>query len=350
VCDFNKEAINDRHPAMDLSKYRDEINAIDDQLLQLLARRRESVGRVIELKERKTLHLRDVRREEEVLARLIARGRELGLDAHAVTKIFHEIIDDSVRAQQLFLQRNRNPRPDAARLTITYQGTEGNFSHSAARQFFADREERSTFVGGSTFEDVVQAVEKGDADYGVLPVENTTAGVINEVYDLLLRTKLHVVGEEIYEINLCLVAVDRVPLSNIRRVLSQWQALAQCSRFLSQLDNCQKVPTVDTAKAVRRVKEDRDLSQAAIAGEPAAQVYGLRVLEHNISDQPENFTRFIVVAAQPIEVDSRIPAKTSMIVATAHESGALIKALVALERHGINMTKLESRPRKGSRF
>lgn len=335
---------------MDLSKYRDEINAIDDDILRLLARRRESVSHVIELKERNTLHLRDVRREEEVLARLIAQGRTLGLDAHAVTKIFHEIIDDSVQSQQLFLQRSRNPQRNETHLAVAYQGTEGNFSHSAAKRFLADREESSTFVSYATFEDVVQAVERGEADYGILPVENTTAGVINEVYDLLLRTKLHIVGEEIFQINLCLVAVDTVPLANIRRVLSQWQALAQCSRFLSQLENCRNVPTVDTAMAVRRVKEDQDLSQAAIAGEPAARVHGLKVVERDISDQPENFTRFIIVAAHPIAVDSRIPAKTSMIVATAHESGALIKALVALERHGINMTKLESRPRKGSRF
>ena len=188
------------------------------------------------------------------------------------------------------------------------------------------------------------------ADYGVLPVENTTAGVINEVYDLLLRTKLSIVGEEVFQIDHCLLAVDLVPLSKIRRVLSQWQTLAQCSRFLAQLENCHKEPMIDTAMAVRKVKEDQDLSQAAIASEEAARIYGLKVLERNITDQTDNLTRFIVVAPKPVAVDLRIPAKTSLIIATAHEAGALLKSLVVFERHGINMTKLESRPRKGARF
>jgi chorismate mutase / prephenate dehydratase len=335
---------------MDLKQFRDEINAIDDEILQRLARRRKLVGDVVAFKQKQDLQLRDVHREEELLGRLITKGRQLGLDAHAVTKIFHEIIDDSLRSQQLFLQRSRNPEPDVATWNIAYQGEEGNFSHLAARKYYAQQEDRCTFTGYAGFEAVIDAVEDGLADYGVLPVENTTAGVINEVYDLLLRTKLSIVGEEILQIRLCLLAVDTVPLSRIRRVLSQWQAMAQCSRFLSQLENCQKEPVPDTALAVRRVKEDQDLSQAAIAGEEAARVHGLKVLERNITDHPENLTRFIVVAPQPVTVDPRIPARTSLIVATAHEAGALLKALVVFERHAINMTKLESRPRKGARF
>lgn len=335
---------------MDLKRLRDDINAIDDEILQRLATRRTLVGSVIEWKQQHGLQLRDVHREEELLGRLIAKGRQLGLDAHAVTKIFHEIIDDSLRSQQLFLQRSRNPESDAAAWNIAYQGEEGNFSHLAARKFFASREDTCTFSGYADFEGVIDAVEGGEADYGLLPVENTTAGIINEVYDLLLHTKLSIVGEEVLEIQHCLVAVEVVPLSRIRRVLSQWQAMAQCNRFLSQLENCQKEPVPDTALAVRKVKEDQDLSQAAIAGEEAARVHGLEILERNIMDHPENLTRFIVVAPQSVTVDARIPARTSLIVATPHEAGALLKALVVFERHGINMTKLESRPRKGARF
>ncbi len=332
---------------MDLKKFRDDINEVDDRILELLARRRQLVGGVIQYKDLKDLQLRDAHREEQLLARLIAKGRRIGLDAHAVTKIFHEIIDDSLKAQQLYLQRSRNPAATADSVRIAYQGMEGNFSHMAARKYFADREEVSTFMGYPTFAEVVQAVEEGVADYGLLPVENTTAGVINEVYDLLLHTKLNIVGEDIFQIRHCLLAIEVIPLSKIRRVLSQWQALAQCSRFLAQLENCQKEPMVDTALAVRKVKEDQDLSQAAIASEESARLYGLKVLERDITDQPDNLTRFIVVAPKAINVDLRIPAKTSLIIATAHEAGALMQALVVLQRHGINMTKLESRPRRG---
>jgi len=335
---------------MDLKWCRESINAIDDQILDLLARRRQLVASVVALKEREDLQLRDAHREEQVLGRLIANGRKLGLDAHAVTRIFHEIIDDSVRSQQLVLQRHRNPQVEQRPWHIAYQGAAGNSSFLAARQYFTDREDSCTFTGYSEFAEVVEAVEEGVADYGVLPVENTTAGVINEVYDLLLRTKLSIVGEEVLQIDHCLLAIDLVPLSKIRRVLAQWQALAQCSRFLGQLENCQKEPMVDTAAAVRKVKEDQDLSQAAIASEEAARLYGLKVLERNITDQSDNLTRFIVVAPKPVAVDLRIPAKTSLIIATAHEAGALLKALVVFDQHGINMTKLESRPRKGSRF
>ncbi len=335
---------------MDLKQFREGINAIDDQILDLLARRRTLVASVVELKEREDLQLRDAHREEQLLGRLIANGRKLGLDAHAVTKIFHEIIDDSVRSQQLFLQRTRNPQVEQHPWHIAYQGAEGNFSFLAAKKYFADREDSCTFTGYPEFAEVMEAVEEGVVDYGVLPVENTTAGVINEVYDLLLRTKLSIVGEEVFQIHYCLLAVDIVPLSTIRRVLSQWQTLAQCSRFLAQLENCHKEPMIDTAMAVRKVKEDQDLSQAAIASEEAARIYGLKVLERNITDQSDNLTRFIVVAPKPVAVDLRIPAKTSLIIATAHEAGALLKALVVFERHGINMTKLESRPRKGAQL
>jgi len=335
---------------MDLKQFRDGINAIDDQILDLLARRRKLITSVVELKERHDLELRDAHREEQLLGRLIANGRKLGLDAHAVTTIFHEIIDDSVRSQQLFLQRSRNPQAEQQSWQVAYQGAEGNFSYLAARKYFADREDRCSFTAYPEYADVGEAVEEGVADYGILPIENTTAGVINEVYDLLLRAKLSIVGEEVCPIDYCLLAVDVVPLSRIRRVLSQWQTLAQCSRFLAQLENCHKEPVIDTAMAVRRVKEDQDLSQAAIASEEAARLHGLKVLERNITDQAENLTRFIVVARQGVAVDPRIPAKTSLIIATAHEAGALLKALVVFDQHGINMTKLESRPRRGSRF
>ncbi len=313
-------------------------------------RRRELVRGVIRFKERENLILRNAQREEQLLARLIRKGREQGLDAHSVTKIFHEIIDDSVRSQQLFLQKNLNPDLEHQTSRIAFQGQEGNFSHLAAQKFFAERFDEVSYLAFPTFADVVEAVEGDRADFGLLPVENTTAGGINEVYDLLLRAKLSIVGEEVFQITHCLLAIEDVPLSKIRRVLSQWQALAQCTRFLSQLENCQRESLPDTAMAARRVREDQDLSQAAIGGEDSAQYYGLKVLARNISDQTDNFTRFLVVAANPVDVDQRIPSKTSLIVATADEAGALMKALVVLQRHGINMTKLESRPKSGSRF
>jgi len=335
---------------MDLKTFRERINAIDDTILDLLAQRRGLVREVVRLKDREKILIRDAQREEELLTRLIAKGREVGLDAHCVTKIFHEIIDDSVRSQQLFVQRRLNADTERRLIKVAYQGIDGNFSHLAAQKFFAGRGDEPTFIGCARFTDVVEAVEEGQADFGLLPVENTVSGGIQDVYDELLRMKLSIVGEEVFQVRHCLLAVDRVPLSRIRRVYSQYQALAECTRFLSQLQHCKTEPATDTAMAVRKVKDDQDLSQAAIASEEAARLYGLEILQRDIADNPENFTRFVVIAPRPVDVDPRIPAKTSLILATAHKAGALMKALTVLERHGINLTKLESRPERGTRF
>jgi chorismate mutase/prephenate dehydratase len=181
-------------------------------------------------------------------------------------------------------------------------------------------------------------------------VENTTAGSINEVYDLLSRSPIAIVGEEVLRVEHCLLAVDDTPLELIRRVLSHPQALAQCVKFLLQLPNCEAQPYLDTAMAVRKVKEEQDPSMAAIASEEAGRRYGLKVLRRNVEDQPNNFTRFLVVAKTPVRVDLRIPSKTSLVMATPHEEGALLKALSLLHDHKINLTKLESRPIPGLPF
>lgn len=334
---------------MALAKFRDEINSIDDHLLELLSQRRQVCRRVIQLKEERDMPLRDAQREEELLARLIRKGRQLGLDAYFVTRVFHELIDDSVRSQQLFLQKALN-REEAKPLRVTYQGIDGAYSHLASKKFFADRLDTATFKGYPTFAEVVEQVEEDVADYGLLPVENTTAGSINEVYELLSRTKLSIVGEEVFRVQHCLLAIRDVPVGAIRKVYSHPQALAQCTHFLSRLDNCQREYFADTAMAVQKIKEDQDASQAAIASEEAAQLYGLRILERNIADHPENFTRFVVVGRKPIQVDPRIPCKTSLIMATYHKEGALLHALAVFHEAKLNLTKIESRPKPGSPF
>jgi chorismate mutase/prephenate dehydratase len=158
------------------------------------------------------------------------------------------------------------------------------------------------------------------------------------------------VGEEILRIEHCLLAVEDTPLVNIRRILSHPQALAQCMKFISQLPNCQALPYIDTAMAVKQVKAEQDVTLAAIASEEAGRLYGLKVLRRNVEDQQNNYTRFLVVAKKASPVDVRIPCKTSLVIATAHEEGALLKALSLLHDYKINLTKLESRPIPGMPF
>ncbi len=333
-----------------LKKLREDINATDARLLQCLADRRALSQRVIEEKAENERPLRDAKREEELLERLIAAGRELGLDAHYVKSVFHVIIDDSVRSQQLFLLSRGNPDEPMAMKRVAFQGVAGAYSYLAAKKFFSRDEEATVITGYPTFAQVVAAVEQGASDYGILPVENTTAGSINEVYDLLVKAELSVIGEEIFRVDHCLVAVDDIPIANIRRVLSHPQALAQCFNFLNSLENCKSEPHTDTAMAVQKVREDNDLAQAAIASEEAARLYGLTVLKRGLADQRDNYTRFLIVAREPREVDLRIPAKTSLVLATPHEEGALLSALNTLHGHKLNLTKLESRPRPGVPF
>jgi chorismate mutase/prephenate dehydratase len=329
-----------------LDDIRKEINAVDERILEALSARRKLVDKVLEVKDGTGEPIRDALREEQLLADLISKGRGRGLDAHLVTRIFHEIIDDSIRSQQLHLLNYDK----AELIRVAFQGIEGSYSELAGRKYFAPYMEHALLRGVQTFEEVVDAVEDGDADYGLLPVETTRAGSINEVYDLLSVAQLSIVGEEVFQVRHCLLAVDEVPLGNIRKIYSHPQALTDCMEFVSKLPSCQSVPYPDTAMAVKKVREENNPEIAAIAGEEAGRIYGLKILRRNIEDQQNNLTRFIVLAKKPVAVDVRIPCKTSMIIATSHEEGSLVKALNMLHKYKINLSKLESRPIPGMPF
>ena len=330
----------------ELEKIRNEINAVDEHILEALASRRKLSERVIQAKDHLGAPIRDTAREERLLADLIAKGRNQGLDAHLVTRVFNEIIDDSIRSQQLHLL----DYDKSALKRVAFQGIEGAYSELAGRKYFAPYLDHALFVGVPTLEQVVNAVEDGDVDYGLLPVENTSAGSINEVYDLLSCAQLSIVGEEVLRVEHCLLAVDDVPLAQIRQVFSHPQALAECMKFVSRLPNCQAIPYADSAMAVKKVKDEKDPGLAAIASEEAGRLYGLKVLHRNIEDQQYNYTRFLVLGKKQAAIDLRIPCKTSLIMATSHEEGSLLKALSLLHEYQINLSKLESRPIPGMPF
>ncbi len=330
---------------LNLKKFRELINQIDQKIVEDLANRFTLVQQVLSQKEIARLTLRDKKRETELLGDVVKIGRSLGLDSYFLTRVFQEIIDYSLKLQKSKLLEDQNGKEKPEIIRVAFQGIEEAYSHLAGRKYFSQYLDRVSFRGCTTFAEVIEMVEDGGADYGILPVENTTAGSINEVYDLLLRTRLSIVGEEIYEIVHCLSAVADVSLANIRRIYSHPQALAQCSNFLATLQNCHIESFVDTAEAVKKVKDDQDLAEAAISSEEAALTYGLVILKRGIANQKQNYTRFFVLASAPVTVDARIAAKTSMVLATAHREGALSRCLNMLAVHHLNMTKLESRPR-----
>ncbi len=330
----------------DLVRLRKRLDEVDRRLIESLAERQRIVADVARIKAAGADRVRDTQREEEILTRLASLGRDAGLDGFFVTRLFQEILDHSVRVQQESLAVRDEEASEAEQpLVVAYQGTEGAYSHLAAQRHFGARGREAVYRGYESFQAMLEAVRAGSADYAVLPIENTTAGSINEAYDLLARMDLALVGEEIQKVDHCLVALDRVPLGQIRRVYSHPQALAQCSDFLSSLRDCQVEAFTDTAMAVKKVRDDQDLSEAAIASEEAARLYGLHVLKRGIANQKENYTRMVIVAAQPVAYDPRIACKTSLIFATRHEEGALLACLNTLAAHHLNLTKLESRPR-----
>ncbi len=224
-------------------------------------------------------------------------------------------------------------------MRVAFQGERGAYSEAAAMGYFGTIDP----VPSRTLVEVFDAVEYGQADRGMVPVENSQAGSINETYDLLARRSLHIVGEHNQRIEHCLLALPEDSLEDIRTVLSHPQALAQCEAFLSR-GGWETVATYDTAGSARIVAAEHRRGTAAIASRHAAGIYGLQILAEGIETSPMNYTKFLALALTSAPRADR--AKTSVVFTTANIPGALYKALGAFANRGINLTKLESRPRR----
>jgi chorismate mutase/prephenate dehydratase len=329
----------------DLAEIRAELDVVDRDLVALLARRFALVEAVGAAKGDTDTPIRDLDRERAVLSKVAAFASEQGVSPDLVRRVFREIIGHAVDRQVAELTAT-----STAPLVVAFQGVPLAYSHLAAQKHLAASNREARYQGEVTFEAVVDAVTSGAADLAVLPIENTTAGSINQVYDLLQRSPVSVIGEETWRVNHCLAAVNDVPIDSLTRVLSHPQGLEQCARFLREHPDAQPVTVFDTAEAMRLVAREGDPTWAAIGSAEAADAHGLVVLQRDLADQAQNWTRFLVLARDPVPVPARVPSKTSLILMTRHEEGALLKCLDALARTGHSMTKLESRPRPGSPF
>jgi len=330
----------------DLAVLRKSLDDIDAVLVSALGERARLARQIAHVKAEGDGPVRDADRETALLQHRSAFGERLGLDPAFVRRIFREILDDSVRRQQDALQSS--PADAAQEIRVGFQGTEGAYGHQAALQHFAVAQRPVAFKAYGTFRQMLEAVIEGSVDRAMLPIENTTAGSVYESYDLLLRFNLSLVGEEIVDVRHCLLGVADVPLESLRRIHSHPQALSQCSEFLATLRDCEGVAAANTALGAKHVKDLNDPSEAAIASEEAGAHFGLHVLKRDIANQPVNYTRFVVVSASPAECDPRIAAKVSMVLSTRHEHGALVRCLNVIADEGLNVTKLESRPRPGT--
>ena len=332
-----------------LDSLRAQLDDIDDGLVDILARRQDAVRRVAALKQQTIVPLRDVLREARQIARLADRARQLGVDELFVTRLFREIVDFSVRTQEVHLRAPAG-LSQARPITVVFQGAEGAFSHIAGRRFFAPRPSPVTYRGVPSFRVLLEEVRSGAADYAMLPIENTTSGSVHDAYDALSHTDLAIVGEELLRIEMCLVGLAEIPLDQLRRVSSHPQALSQCTAFLASLPQCTVESFTDTAMSVARVKLENDPTHASIASAEAAALHGLHVLRRDIANHRENYTRFLVIAREAEPWVPQVACKTSVMFVTDHERGRLLSCLNVLAGHSLNLTKLESRPRIGRPF
>lgn len=326
---------------------RDKISALDVKLLTLLAKRRELTVEVGKAKLSSHRPVRDIDRERDLLERLITLGKAHHLDAHYITRLFQLIIEDSVLTQQALLQQHLNKtNPHSAR--VAFLGPKGSYSHLAARHYAARHFEQFIESGCPKFADIFNQVETGQADYAVVPIENTSSGAINDVYDLLQHTNLSIVGELTIPIDHCVLVAGSTNLEQIETVYSHPQPFQQCSQFLNRYPHWKIEYTESTSAAMGKVAQADSPLVAALGNEAGGVLYGLQVLERNLANQTQNITRFIVLARKPIEVSSQVPAKTTLLMATGQQAGALVEALLVLRNHTLIMTRLESRPIYGN--
>lgn len=229
---------------------------------------------------------------------------------------------------------------------VAYQGEPGAYSERAVRSLFPDADAMAC----ESVQLVCSRVTSREAEFGVVPLENSQAGSVNETYDLLQNTSLlRIVGETLVRVDHALLGVPGARLEDITRASSHWQALAQCEEFLASR-RIEAVPVHDTAGAARMIAERGDRADAAIASVEAGTALGLAVLAERIQTEKENFTKFAVVGVEGSRVDLGEPDTTSLIMAVHDRPGSLLSSLQPFAQRGINLHKLESRPRRGKPF
>ncbi|ATB47561.1 bifunctional chorismate mutase/prephenate dehydratase [Corallococcus macrosporus] len=326
----------------DLDRIRTSIERIDEEILDALRRRMALADDVARAKLAAAAPFRDQRREDLLLRRIRTRAAEHGLDPHEVERIWRLFIDMSVARQHELVTRL-----DTTPLRVAYPGVEGSYSHLAARRRYGDRAGGVLLSGFDHAREAVEALRRGEQDLVLLPIENTTAGSMNETYDLLAEGGVVITAELVSQVDHRLLGLPGAKLEGLREVLSHPQALAQCEAFLREkVPWARAVPDVDTGGAAQKVRERNDASVAAIASETAAQRFGLEVLAGDL--QPAfDYTRFVEVGREATPLAPGVPCKTSLLVVLEHKPGTLGEMLQRLTLRGVNLSKLESRPIPG---
>ena len=304
---------------MELNTLRKKIDKIDGDILELLSDRMEIAVRTKKLKN----EVSDEQREKDVMTKISSKSK--GLISNAFSqKLFQEIMSESKRLQKENLK------------LIGFQGEHGAYSEMAVKT----HDPNSVAIPCSDFTEVFQSVKNGQLDLGIVPIENSLAGQINDVNDLLIQYDLKIVGEVRVPVHHCLLAPPETDYREIKMVYSHPQALAQCRGF-TERNKLEARPYYDTAGAAMMVAKDKPNGAAAIASKLCAELYDLEVLKENVEDHTSNTTRFVVLSK---DYSKEVGNKCSIIFSTAHKPGALFEIIKLFYESKTNLTRIESRP------
>ena len=333
----------------DLKELRVEIDRIDREMVALFEERMGISKEVAEYKIATGKKILDKERENQKIEAVKALTHN-DFNGHGEEELYKQIMGISRKLQyQLMEEKALGRLPfimvnelEKKQVRVVYQGVEGAYAQQAMFAFFG---EDVNHFHVERWRDAMDAIAEGMADYAVLPIENSTAGIVNDNYDLLGEYDNYIVGEQIISIQHALLGTPDAKISDIRTVYSHPQGLMQCAKYLDEHRDWQQISVANTAIAAKKILDDQDRTQAAVCSAYAAKVYGLEVLEDNINDESGNCTRFIIVTNQKVFLKGA--KKISICFEVPHESGSLYHLLSHFIYNDLNMSKIESRPIEG---
>lgn len=337
----------------ELTKIRQEIDKIDNQLVELFSKRMQCAAEVAEYKRGTGKAIYDPVREQEKLE-VLTKGEENPFMRKVTEEIFQHLMSVSRRYQYSILSQEDHyiqenfEEVDQLEIDddtkVVYQGIPGAYQEQAMVKYFGERVKNFSVP---EFKDVVKTLDAGEADYGVLPIENTSAGTVSGIYDMILDYDICVVGEETVECHHVLAALPESDMDQIKKVYSHQQGLMQCKKFLDQTQ-WDQVKVANTAISAKKVADDNDLTKAAICSERAAKIYGLKILKREVNYEGNNTTRFVIMSKK--KQYRKDAGKVSISFSTPHESGSLYSILMHFMFNDVNMCNIESRPLPGRQW
>lgn len=333
--------------ALDLQSIRGGIDDIDRKIVDLFEERMKLCQDVAEYKIENGKKVLDREREIEKIESVKGMAHN-SFNRNGVGELFSQIMSISRKMQYQILEAHnigedlgfqQIDKIDKENITVVYQGVPGAYSNKAMQDYFGKNVHN---INVKTFRDAMEYIKLGKADYAVLPIENSTAGIVNDTYDLLLEYDNYIVDQIDVKVEHALLGLPEAQISDIDAVYSHPQGFMQCTGYLEEHKDWKRIAQANTAGSAKKVIEDGNVNQAAIASEIAADIYGLKVLDNNIIDNDKNTTRFVIIGNK--KVYQKDAGKIFVCFELPHESGSLYNMLSNFIYNNLNMTKIESRP------